>query len=101
MSIWKWVGLAYLGLSLVFTLYLLGVMISEDIRMYREPWRKNTSKFGYNLKWGGIGWWFLIATLPGFNLVLISIPILNRELFRFIKERMKKHGNRKTDRSST
>jgi hypothetical protein len=67
---WKTVGTIYLFLSGAITLFLFCWMAFEDIRMYRQPWRKGSSKFGYNLKWNGIGWLMLLGCMPVINIVV-------------------------------
>jgi hypothetical protein len=83
MNIWKWIFVGYVGLSFLLDLGVFIVLIREDIRMIREPWRYNQSKFGYNLlpnkgwsmKWG-LGWWFLTACLPIINIPVAVIVVI-------------------------
>lgn len=77
MHFWKWAGAAYLAFSAFMMLAMFVILFKEDLRMDREPWRKNTSKFGYNLRrngpasvWG-LGWWMIAGCLPVINLIVL------------------------------
>jgi hypothetical protein len=76
MTALKWTGIIYLILSAVLLLGTFGVLLFEDIRMYREPWRKTASKVGFNLRWNGLGWPMLLACLPILNLIVLYLFIL-------------------------
>jgi hypothetical protein len=73
----KLIGFGYLILSCFLTLGFFVILVKEDIRMYREPWERNQSKFGYMLipnpigVWG-LGWWMLAGTLPVINLFVAA-----------------------------
>jgi hypothetical protein len=71
MSALKSVGVIYLILSCVCLIGTFFVLLFEDIRLYRESRRKTMSKFGYNLRWNGLGWIMLLGCLPGLNLIIL------------------------------
>jgi hypothetical protein len=73
MHIWKWIGLGYVVLSFVAVLIVFSQLLWEDYRLHRDRWRMANSKFGYNLKWKGIGWWLMVACLPGVNLIAVAV----------------------------
>jgi hypothetical protein len=78
MHVLKLIGWGYVCLSLGIALIVFLGLLWEDVKMYRDPLRRNRSKFGYNLfpnigwscRWG-IGWWMVGACLPGINLLVI------------------------------
>ena len=78
MSVYQWVLINYLGLSGVAIIYWFIQFLIEDIRMYRNPWMKSASKFGYNLKWKGVGWYLLATLLPIVNIFLLVFVIYAR-----------------------
>lgn len=90
MSVWKYIGLVYLLASLGNTLYWFIGFVREDIQMYRDPIRRSLSKFGYNLKWKGFGWWILLLSLPGCNLVFVVIFIINHEPYKYVSKKVRK-----------
>lgn len=72
------IGLGYVYLSLGLTAVLFLYLLVSDIRMYFHPMKNRSNKFGYclfpNIGWSmvwGLGWWFLLASLPGFNIIAI------------------------------
>jgi hypothetical protein len=70
MQVWKWIGLGYLAISFLATALVFVSLLREDRRHHMNRWRTGNCKSGYNLKWGGIGWWLLMACLPGINLII-------------------------------
>jgi hypothetical protein len=83
MHILKWIGLGYLGLSMVLFVVVLLWLLYDDYKLWRDPIARNNSKFGYNLfpnlRWGlsfwnswGVGWLMAIACLPVINLLVLA-----------------------------
>lgn len=68
----------YLGLCIGIGLIWIAICGYEDVRMYREPWRRNASKFGYNYKCG-LSWTMLfVFSCPVVNLVIIGAVTLSK-----------------------
>lgn len=70
MDFWKSILALYLGVSFILAVFMFIRLLSEDIRMVRHPYLKNNAKFGYNLAWGGIGWWMLLMCFPCINILV-------------------------------
>lgn len=95
MGIWKWIGLAYLTLTLVFMVVMFLVLLAEDLKMDREPWRRNSAKFGYNFRKNsagkyGMGPWFMLACLPIVNLIVITLFLFVMAASASANRRMKR-----------
>jgi hypothetical protein len=59
----------YIGVCTALALITIVRFAYEDIRMYKQPWRRASSKFGYNYK-NGISYALLMFTaFPGLNLI--------------------------------
>jgi heme/copper-type cytochrome/quinol oxidase subunit 2 len=72
---WAHALVLYLVVCVGIALFFIGVFAYEDFRMYREPWRRQASKFGYNYK-SGMSWIMLaFAAIPFLNLASFSLYI--------------------------